>query len=60
MLKLTQSTSKVRQANLGQIHSIDQYLPLSGLHETEERQRKGALSGTGPSEDPELSPTIIS
>ena len=53
--KLTQSTSKVRQANPGQIHSIDHNLPLGGLHESEERQREGTLSGTRPPKDANLS-----
>ena len=53
--KLTQPTSEVRKPNLGQIHSIDQNLPLSGFYKSEERQRKGTLSGTGPPKDANLS-----
>ena len=58
--KLTQSTSKVSKTNRGQIHPIDQNLPLSGLHESEERQRKSTLSRTGSAEDANLSPCSVS
>lgn len=52
--ELTQSATEVREANLRQIHSIDQNLPFSSLHKSEERQCKGTLPGTGPSKNTNL------
>ena len=53
-LGLTQSAAKIGKANLRQIYSVDQNIPFSSLHKPEERQRKGALPGAGPSKNTDL------